>query len=68
MHDLYRVLRQKEMDCERVRREIQALQFVIPLLAEDTEREAAPVSTLQSRRNGSGGTKGWSAGREPFSI
>jgi len=35
MKDLYQVLSQKETDIERVRREIDALHFVIPLLAED---------------------------------
>ena len=68
MHDLYEVLRQKQMDFDRVRKEIEALQFVIPLLAEDTERRAVPVPALQSRGSGSGGTKGWSARRDTFSI
>lgn len=35
MKDLQTVLRQKELDVERVRREIQALLIVIPLIAED---------------------------------
>ena len=35
MKDLYQVLSQKEMDIERVRKEIKALHFVIPLLAEE---------------------------------
>ena len=35
MKDLHTVLRQKEQDVERVRREIQALLTVIPLLADD---------------------------------
>ena len=35
MKDLQTVLRQKELDVERVRREIQALQMVIPLIADD---------------------------------
>jgi hypothetical protein len=45
MKDLYQVLSQKETDIERVRREIDALHFVIPLLAEDagpTEHGLAP--------------------------
>jgi hypothetical protein len=37
MKDPYQVLSQKEMDIERVRREIEALHFVIPLLAEDAD-------------------------------
>ena len=35
MKDPYRVLREKEQDVERVRKEIQALLTVIPLLADD---------------------------------
>ena len=35
MRDLHAVLRQKEQDAERVRREIQALLTVVPLLADD---------------------------------
>lgn len=35
MKDLHSVLRQKEQDVERVRREIQGLLTVIPLLADD---------------------------------
>jgi len=34
MKDLHQVLSQKQRDIERVRREIDALLFVIPLLAE----------------------------------
>ena len=37
MKDLSQVLSQKEMDIERVRKEIKALHFVIPLLAEDAD-------------------------------
>ena len=35
MKNLHTVLRQKEQDVERVRREVQALLAVIPLLADD---------------------------------
>ena len=35
MKDPYRVLREKEQDIERVRREIQAFLTVIPLLTDD---------------------------------
>jgi hypothetical protein len=38
MKDPYQVLRQKETDIERVRKEIDALRYVIPLLAEDGDR------------------------------
>jgi hypothetical protein len=37
MKDLSQVLREKEWDVERVRKEIEALHFVIPLLAEDAD-------------------------------
>jgi hypothetical protein len=37
MKDPYQVLEQKEMELERVRREIEALHLVIPLLAEDAD-------------------------------
>lgn len=37
MKDLYQVLLQKEADIERVRQEIAALHFVIPLLTEDAD-------------------------------
>lgn len=37
MKDLYQVLSQKERDIERVRRELESLRFVIPLLAEDAD-------------------------------
>ena len=37
MKDPYQVLRQKERDVERVQKEIEALNFVIPLLAEDAD-------------------------------
>jgi hypothetical protein len=35
MKDPYGVLREKEKDIERIRKEIQALRIVIPLLSED---------------------------------
>jgi len=38
MRDLYQVLRQKELDLERTRKEIEALRSVIPLLCEEAER------------------------------
>jgi hypothetical protein len=66
--DLYQVLRQKEMAIERVRKEIEALQFVIPMLVEDTQPVSAPVfrsrsverhGVPQSGRNGNGDAQGW---------
>ncbi len=38
MRDLYQVLRQKELDLERTRQEIEALRSVIPLLSEELDR------------------------------
>jgi hypothetical protein len=66
MTNLYQVLRQKEMDIDRLRKEIEALQLVIPLLVEDTQPVSAPVSSSrsvvqhavpQSGRNGNGGAQ-----------
>ena len=48
MKDLYQVLRQKELDLERTRTEIEALRSVIPLLSEELdggEKGRPPVST-----------------------
>jgi hypothetical protein len=42
MKDVYEVLRQKEMDLARLRKEIEALRLVIPLLANPTENSDAP--------------------------
>ena len=46
MKDVREVLRQKEEDCARLRKEIEALRLVVPLLDEDADRvrhERAPV-------------------------
>lgn len=51
MKDLYAVLVQKEDDIRRVRREIEALRFVIPLLADD------PAPPLEPGRPGSAANK-----------
>jgi hypothetical protein len=63
MKDLYQLLSQKEMDIERVRREIEALHFVIPLLAEDADwidnGLASPRSTSQFRGTGTTGVQEW---------
>ncbi|HXX02536.1 MAG TPA: hypothetical protein VEJ00_15075 [Candidatus Acidoferrales bacterium] len=37
MKDPCQILREKELDLERVRQQIEALHFVIPLLAEDSD-------------------------------
>src|ERR1700741_5438914 len=62
LNDLYQVLRQKEMDIERVRKEIEALQFVIPMLADDGIGRPSPGSALPSRR---AGTDDGLAGEQP---
>lgn len=66
MKDLSQVLSQKERDVERVRKEIEALHFVIPLLAEDADRIehglASPRSASQSRGTGTAGVQGWPRG------
>ena len=68
MTDFYQVLRQKEMAIDRIRREIEALRVVIPMLTEETQPVSAPVSPSrsvdrhgvpQSGRNGKGGAEGW---------
>jgi hypothetical protein len=55
MRDLYQILRQKELDLERTRKEIEALRSVIPLLAEEMERgdkgrPSLAASAAQPRR------------------
>lgn len=49
MKDLHQVLTQKQRDIERVQREIDALLFVIPLLAEDDgiEPGLSPSTTVR---------------------
>jgi hypothetical protein len=44
MNDVYEVLRQKELDIERVQREIAALRYVVPLLADDGTPQAPAAS------------------------
>lgn len=54
MRDLYQILRQKEQDILRIRGEIEALQAVIPLLSDDSDRgergRPSLASSPQSRR------------------
>jgi hypothetical protein len=63
MKDPYQILRQTETDIERVRKEIEALRFVIPLLAENGDRiergPASPLSVAQVRGTGTSDLKGW---------
>ena len=47
MKDPYSVLREKEHDVERVRKEIQALLTVIPLLADDQPSAANADNVMQ---------------------
>lgn len=48
MRDLYQVLRQKELDIERIRGEIEALQAVIPLLSDESDRAERGRPSLAS--------------------
>jgi hypothetical protein len=61
MKDLHQVLSQKEMDIERVRREIEALHFVIPLLAENKDwvENGLALPGSHSRENGIATAKEW---------
>jgi len=63
MKDPYQVLHQKERDVERVRKEVNALHFVIPLLAEEADWVelglASPRGTSQSRGTGTAGVQEW---------
>jgi hypothetical protein len=61
MKDLHQVLSQKEMDIERVRREIEALHFVIPLLAENADwvENGLALPGSHSRETGIATAKGW---------
>lgn len=54
MKNVFAVLREREMDLVRVREEVEALRFVIPLLAEETAsasvlKDVKDVSTISSR-------------------
>jgi len=46
MKDLYEILRQKEAAIERIRKEIAALQFVAPLLADDRDIPTSAVRPM----------------------
>ena len=61
MKDLSQVLEQKKIELERVRREIKALRFVIPLLAEDEDwiEHGLTSPVLQFRESGPARAKGW---------
>jgi hypothetical protein len=51
MKDPYQVLRQKEVDTARVRREIEALLLVVPLLADRENQSADATEVPLSHRN-----------------
>ena len=61
MQDLYQVLDQKNTEIERVRREIEALHFVIPLLAENADwvENGLALPGSHSRETGIATAKGW---------
>ena len=61
MKDIYQVLRQKQLDMARVRKEIEALHVVIPLLADQAWIEsglALPPPFSQVRGTGTTGVNG----------
>jgi hypothetical protein len=47
MKDLYQVLREKELDVMRVRQEVEALRYAVPLLVE--EAESTNIGTAASQ-------------------
>ena len=61
MKDLYQVLEQKKTEIERLRREIEALHFVIPLLAEDADwvENGLALPGSHSRETEIATPKGW---------
>jgi len=58
MKDLSQVLSQKEMDIERVRKEIKALHCVIPLLAEGADWIEPGLASRSVSQLGGTGTVG----------
>ena len=61
MKDLYQVREQKKTEIERVRREIEALHFVIPLLAENADwvENGLTLPDSHSRETGLATAKTW---------
>ena len=57
MRDVYETLRQKEAAIERVRKEIAALKFVVPLLADDGDIRRIGESTSSIARGVSAGLR-----------
>lgn len=50
MRNVYEVLRQKEMDLERVRREVNALRQAVPLLVDGADALKAEAASPQNNR------------------
>ncbi|MGA8620430.1 MAG: hypothetical protein WB660_18135 [Candidatus Sulfotelmatobacter sp.] len=60
MKDPYQVLMQKEMELELVRRQLEALQLVIPLLAENADWiENGLASPVSKRVTGTESSNVW---------
>ena len=55
MKDVYQVLREKELDVMRVRNEVEALRFAIPLLAEGAD----PMNVAAAPQLSSGHVNMW---------
>jgi hypothetical protein len=68
MKEPYRVLREKEQDVERVRKEIQALHTVIPLLSDDqpSSDDLMPALILSASRESADSPDNGMADLEPF--
>ncbi len=54
MKDPSQILQQKEIDIERIRRQIEALHFVIPMLVEDQDWVEHGMAPPQAERNNRG--------------
>ncbi len=66
MMDVYEILRQKETDLSRVRREVDSLRMAIPLLSDEEENEAE--QTTQPFSEEATGTGGPISGGGTFEI
>ena len=68
MKDVNEILRKKEMDIVRLRQEIEALRYAIPLLSDDQPPAGHEASELQPSKfpaTGTAGSEGWRR-RFPF--
>jgi hypothetical protein len=66
MRDIYELLRERESELERVRKEIQSLHAVIPLLEDERpgfEPERKPVSSAQAAESTNSKSSFWNFGR-----